>query len=470
MNTRTKEFEDGAYLKQLVFNQHTTSRTGLCVGWNLIDHYQSLDVAVIGSLYSRDGAYLLLRNLYRCPFIRVLIVLDDNKLGHNQIGQQGIKALRQFFLEDHNPFETTEFDPLVLSNLTVCFVGEDQMITTKTRSGIITSKNQYTELSSLIRELETALDQVEREPIIYRQPQNNMVKQKSHSTEHHGSTIVGNSIVDAWLQTLEYVHQYGVDNTTLRQFHSVHWSFPTHNYESSMTQLRNKITQENVRVLVGLDERALEEYSQLILNSEQMPNIAYTYGQRLALFKPRMLEALKNDLMTRHAFATTIRYDTIDTQPPCLVYLQFLYEPSVRQLNLYAVFRSHDLFKGALANAYALCCLLKTYCQELNIAVGFLEITSISAHIYLTDLYQSRLFLECTKTNEIHMDPRGYCVVTRVVTRDDGDRFVVEIHDNQTHQIYRTLTGRGSEIFSQILKERIFTSLEHLEYLYGQLH
>jgi len=138
-----------------------------------------------------------------------------------------------------------------------------------------------------------------------------------------------------------------------------------------------------------------------------------------------------------------------------------------QKLNLYATFRSHDLFKAALPNAYALCHMLKNYATTLNLVAGHIEITSISAHLYLSDLYNVELFIKCinvTYTPPIHWDPRGYCVITKI-----DDRFSFELIDNNTHIVKIKIVDTGYNLFHKIIQDKLIVNLEHLAYIHEQL-
>ena len=73
--------------------------------------------------------------------------------------------------------------------------------------------------------------------------------------------------------------------------------------------------------------------------------------------------------------------------PPCLNHIQFMLRNS--QLNMHALFRSNDMLSAWGGNAYGLLGLMQKVLDDLkaqregwNIQMGWLETTSISAHIY----------------------------------------------------------------------------------------
>ena len=72
--------------------------------------------------------------------------------------------------------------------------------------------------------------------------------------------------------------------------------------------------------------------------------------------------------------------------PPCLNHIQFLLRNNC--LNMHALFRSNDMLSAWGGNAYALMNLQRAVLGDLNIAggtdykMGWLETTSVSAHVY----------------------------------------------------------------------------------------
>jgi thymidylate synthase len=72
-------------------------------------------------------------------------------------------------------------------------------------------------------------------------------------------------------------------------------------------------------------------------------------------------------------------------EPPCLQHIVFFVRNN--QLNMHALFRSNDMMSAWGSNAYALMNLQKIVLEELkergvNVDFGWMETTSLSAHIY----------------------------------------------------------------------------------------
>lgn len=207
--------------------------------------------------------------------------------------------------------------------------------------------NEVFIINKIIEEMnDFEIETITRKKIVY--PVNDIYDVKYIPNNYVGQTIRGNSIFDAWYQTLDHVYKYGCDMMEgLHEYHSIHWNFPVINMDEDIEKYRIIISQSNVQKLIGIDKGILDDYVKLMMDSKYIENTAYTYGNRLACYKDRIVKYLKKSCYSRHAFGTTLKYDVDDKQAPCLVYIQLLYDNVNNKMNMYAVFRSHDIFKAS---------------------------------------------------------------------------------------------------------------------------
>lgn len=91
---------------------------------------------------------------------------------------------------------------------------------------------------------------------------------------------------------------------------------------------------------------------------------------------------LTKDLFSRRAVVVSIfpPVDYYKKHIPCISFLQFLYRNN--KLNLIVYIRSNDMLSAWGADAFALSKVLEYVAKELNFTPGYLEILSVSAHIY----------------------------------------------------------------------------------------
>lgn len=458
------ELEPGTYLSNLIIRQPNNRIywVCLCSGWDMPIIYEKYDVNIIGSLYTKEGALLVLRNLLANPEHKCLIIVDKNILGQNNIGCKGLNFLHRIFFE--NIIDTTYDLKKLLENIIVFYVKNDQ-IEINMCGKIDVIKDPFEKIFEIIDNLD--LTKINRKKIIIKPEPTEIISYCPNN--YIGTTIRGENLFDAWFQTLYHIYKFGLSNKdNLHEYHSIHWNFPVDNLENTLDDYLKIITQEDIRQMISLDKRSLEDYTRIMNENIVVDTSSYTYGNRLACFKEKIKSELhKNYKTTRHAYATTIKYDINDKQPPCLIYVQLLYDNVNQKMNLYAVFRSHDIFRAALANAYALCMMLKKYCEPENIPIGRIEITSISAHIYQNNLNDVKLFINCLSTqmkNIIHYDPCGNCIITK-----NNNNYVFELFEPKENKLICTITGTPKDIFSSIIKNKIITDIEHLTYIFEQL-
>ena len=472
------DFEEGVeYRSRLIFKNiedTNLNKIGLCTGWNQPGIYKDVNANVIGPLYSRSGADLMLRNIFRCPNIVGLIILDTNELGTNSMGRAGLAHIRNLFFNT-NIKDTTPYDMSILETFQVYYITKNIIEMKQGRYRYTSSAPSVIEdslLNSLMDRMRNGVFTA-RNQIIYKSPESLLDKPLEMNTCHetHGTCFNGSSLVDAWIMALGYVYKFGTDNKTLRQFHSVHWSFESSTADTSLEALRSFITQDDIQKLLCITVDGLKDYTRTIIDGSEVPNVSYTYGQRIRQYEIQILASLSSDKDSRHAYATTIKAPSLHMDDaPCLVYIQFLYEPIDNKLNLYCVFRSHDMLKAAAANAFALVQLLRYYCTKLDMTPGIVEITSISAHIYINNLSHAHLFLECVSKlwkDQIRMDPRGYATIERPDPSTDIIHF--QLHDNKTGAIKFQMNDTGVNIYKEILEQKVIIDPEHLRYLFQEL-
>jgi len=141
---------------------------------------------------------------------------------------------------------------------------------------------------------------------------------------------------------------------------------------------------------------ALEEYYQNeIISGSNSHGFEYTYGERLRAYPgkeawlwhdqvQKIIDKLKAQRTTRRAVAATWNLETDNKpgfHPPCLMVLDFKIRGEA--LNLFAYFRSWDIGQAMPQNLYGLYRLQQYIAEQLDAELGFIQITTSSAHIYI---------------------------------------------------------------------------------------
>jgi thymidylate synthase len=217
----------------------------------------------------------------------------------------------------------------------------------------------------------------------------------------------------------------------------------------------------------------LEGYYPQLLTSHRPENVAYTYGERLFDFNGRdqvaaMVDELRAARYSRRAVSGLWdpSRDARSTDPPCLNLLQ----ARVRDGHLYltAYFRSHDIFRAWLMNAFGLRKLQAAIAQRVgDCTLGDLVIVSQSAHIYADSWEAARGIAreherEYLKNPRLVRDPRGSFGI-----RVEGFQIRVD-HYSPEGNLLATFTGSHARTLQRDLAFFI-SRVDHAIYLGGEL-
>ncbi len=402
---------------------------GFCTVWNepqaTLKQAPELNqkCAILGTLYGRQGVSIIIRNLALNPQIRHLYIWGNGPLSNTKFGKTGTEVLFALWkngvandniVNDTNFKLEKEIDPAVV-----------QKIITQVEL-VDLSEKSLTEAVALIdnKTSEPYMESVRFPDAIPEAPE-------KFPSETIGWMVRGPSIIDAWLKVVQRIMFYGTVKGTQygmpqRELINVTWVVSEEDPDSP--RLPQDWPQE-LRDLTGADENALKEYFPIILSPEAQPGTSYTYGNRLKSFptkngpldqiKDVIIKQLKNSPDARRTVATTMapELDWNSSEPPCLTQIQCL--QSDGSLHLLATFRSHDIFKAAIANAFGLRKLQQELVAELGFQMGSLAITSQSAHIYEADFAHARKITACAfmerEPNLVfqaeNADPRGNLII-----------------------------------------------------------
>ncbi len=424
----------------------------LCTVWSdpelIIKRYPELldKVAVLSSLYSKEGVNIMLRNLCLNPQIRYLLVWGNNNLSKTPIGRSGISVLEKAFSDGVS--ESGEIDGFKL---------HDNMDFSAVRKCI--ENVEFIDVSD--QDISGLLGQISKctTKDAYMEPKTFPVYERSIETfpsEEVGWLVRGKNIADTWVSGLDRIIRYGTIKPT--------------EYGNNMKELLSLtriITSEDtkspsipnfpkaIKDITGLkDKEDIDEYVNSIFLEKKLPEgTAYTYGQRLGAYKidgkcidqiEFIINKIKECDTSRRAVA--VLWNPIEDQPksspPCFTYFQAL--QNLGKLHAFALFRSQDMFKAALLNEFGLRRIQENIAKELSLAVGSLTVTTNSAHVYeedwdkARDVCHSELWAKpvVLAFNEEDIDPRGYIVVNVV-----GEKIVVDLVSPKEGNSMMTLDG-----------------------------
>ena len=410
---------------------------GFCTVWNepelLFKRSETIreHSAIIGTLYSRQGVNIILRNLARNPQIRTLFVWGNGTLSNTQFGLAGKGVLDTLWREgvDAEGFVRTtkfklekEIDPAVVEKIRK----EVQLLDISSAS--------FDDAEIEVEKVAAVAVTPYMEPVIF--PDAVPEKVDMFPSEEVGFAIHGRGILDAWVRVVDRIMRYGtIKGTQLglqqRELIGVTWVASIEDPVHPNLAIANEWPKE-LRETTGATETAIKEYHSVFLSAEKPENIFYTYGNRLMQYptgtgsvidqiKEIMIPQLKNSPNTRRAVATTmvppIDKDSKDDSP-CITQVQAIQVNG--KLHFLVTARSHDIFKAAIPNAFGLRTLQKTIADETGFELGKLQITSQSAHIYEQDWENAAKMMRCLfwerppslTFDATNADPRGLFTIS----------------------------------------------------------
>lgn len=411
---------------------------GLCTLWDdpeiiLKAEPQILDhVAILGSLYSREGVNIMLRNLCLNPQISHVLVWGKGNLSKTPIGIVGRETLERLWSGELNggTIESTGFrmHPTISSDIV----------------GLVTSNVELVDVSALaLSEIIEKIKTLERkepymEPVMFEEFRRG--GDFTFPSEEVGFVAHGKKVTDVWIKVVDKIMRYGTIKPTeygnnQRELQSVTWVVEAENTD-------NRHIPEwpsEIKKTVGLEKNSLDKYISTIFFDPSPPDgTAYTYGNRLLAYDQIynqtkfMIDKIKECESTRRAVSVLYHppTDHKTKSPPCLTHIQILV--SGDKLNMFVVYRSHDIFKAGISNAFGLRALQEHIAKETCHVVGKLAITSNSAHIYEEDWENAKKLCMCeiwerppkAAYNELQDgDARGMVIIS--VT---GDKIVADIN------------------------------------------
>ncbi len=405
--------------------------TGLCTLWNEPDKALAVapllfeKSAIIGTLYSRQGVNIILRNLALNPQIQTLYIWTAGTLSCSPFGVSGKDILLKLWslgITDDGTIPETGFK-----------------IEKEIDIAVVRTVIAHVSLVEIPDEDPVAVAQkiVDGSPAPYMSPVSfpPAVPEEIDvfPSELVGFVVRGKTVLETWTKVVDRIMRYGITKgtqygTQQRELIGVTWVIEKE--DITRPNLESDLP-ESLKKTMGLELSAIEHYKKVFTEKEAPAGVAYTYGSRLMNYpgstggidqiQETLIKQLKDSKDTRRGVATTLvpEVDKDSKEPPCLTQVQVLQTNG--KLHLLCVFRSHDIFKAAIPNAFGLLTLQKNIADAVGMDIGFLQITSQSAHIYEAEWSDAKKLVACAiweREPETIFDPghsgdrRGMCVVS----------------------------------------------------------
>lgn len=418
----------------------------LCTVWNEVEKAikASPEVleksALVGTLYSRQGVNIILRNLALNPQIRTLYMWDHGTLSCSPFGVTGKSILEKIWesgVDDNGYVAEVDFtlekeiDPKVVN-----IIKDNVRIVTVSEGDI----------HAVTAKIENVHEDPYMDPVRFADAEPEVVD--IFPSETLGFVVHGSTVVDTWLRVVDRVMRYGVIKgtqygTQQRELIGVTWVINNEDIENIYLETD---WPTSLKQTTGLNLDSIKQYFDVFLSPDTPEGIKYTYGNRLQRYphEPQpineiediILKELKDSPDTRRAVATTLvpAIDKDSKEPPCITQIQCLQTEG--KLHLLVTARSHDIFKAAIPNAFGLLALQKKIANESGFEVGSLQITSQSAHIYESDWDDAKKLAECTfweREPNLVFDP--------ATSADKRGMFIISVDNDGIIAQFKTPSG-----------------------------
>lgn len=419
---------------------------GFCTLWNepekAIDECPELlkKSAIIGTLYSRQGVNIILRNLALNPQIRHLYLWTNGTLSCSPFGVSGKEILLQIWkdgVSEDGLVKAADFrlekeiDPKVVETIrqNVALVEiPDAELTVVAQKLVDENKGAYMEPVRFPDAIPQAIDILPSEKV--------------------GFLVRGKTILETWTRVVDRIMRYGTVKgtqygTQQRELIGVTWV--VENEDPDNPFLESDLP-ESLKQTIGLNKQAIDHYRSVFLSPETPEGVKYTYGNRLMRYpsqsgpidqiKEVILKELKDSKDTRRSIGITVvpELDKDSKEPPCITQIQTLQTDG--KLHLLVTARSHDIFKAAIPNAFGLRALQKEIASEAGLEMGSLQITSQSAHIYEAEWGDAKKLVQCAiwkRDPEMDFDPTK--------SADPRGLFVISAEDGMVSAYFKTPSG-----------------------------
>lgn len=411
--------------------------------------------SVLANLYSKDGINYLIRNVLARPTIRAIVLCGPDL---TQSGAALIALMRVGVDADHRVVnDNAQIDREIPVEVINEFRANVRVIDLRGVHDPEQIRDALAELRDLPRG-EFAPPRVFPRSV---------PAADEFPAEETGFVVRGERIADVWLQLVAAILAFGRRDLTAYTVH-----------QRELLDVVATIQSEDpddfyLPDWTPLTRDQLEAYYPQLLTSHREENIAYTYGERLFDFHGRdqitaLVDELRATRYSRRAVAGLWdpARDAGAVDPPCLNLLQ----ARVREGKLYltAYFRSHDVFRAWLMNAFGLRKLQAQVAQRVGeCMLGDLVIMSQSAHIYADSWEAAHKITrerarDVLKNPRLIRDPRGSFNI-----RVEGYRIQVD-HYSPDGALLANFTGTQAR---QLQRELAFyvSRVDHAIYLGAEL-
>ena len=451
------------------------SSLGLATCWSdpvfLIKQFPTLQdhIGLMGTLYSKEGVSVIVRNLCLNPQIKTLLVWGNSPLSQTYFGIAGREILNTLWEKG------VEEDNLVVGTDFRLHKEIDRAAILRVIKEVTLKDISHLPQKALMDEVIEVTKTLKKDSPPYMDsmefPETVRDTSLPFASEEVGWVVRDRQLHKVWLKLVERILRYGGIKKTeygnsQKELQLATWIIEKEDIDTMVIP----DWPDEVRRAVGLQPEMVKEYAKAFLDPTLPEGASYTYGSRLRAYQgldqvDEMIDHLKKSIVTRRAVATTMQptEDAKHSSPPCLSMIQVIVSDA-GAVNLFATFRSHDIFKAALPNACALLNLHRYIAEQLAHPVGKLGITSNSAHIYEEDWKNAASLVECgligsmkvgfDENNDI--DHRG---IVRILL--DGKQIIARLITAEGVELYETIGTSARDVVMKLAKLDLLSRPDH---------
>lgn len=395
------------YEKENLILGNSESNVGIVTLWSprkkIAEKLDPSSYSVIGQLYFSGGINFLLRNCLANKKIRYIIITGQDLAK----SAEALIALKDNGIDDNNIIIGSPKSKIHKE------IPKESINNFRANVEIIDMRNKEPEeLSKKITELENKQSYGEPETF----PENKIEAPTKFPSDPTTFKVKEETIGRAWLEILYNIMKFGETKKS--------------SYGGDQKELINintVITNEDPlnpkwENYFQFTQEELEEYIPQVTSNLKIPDVTYTYGQRLREAELKdgtkidqiqaIIDLLKAKPHKRSAIAFTWNYD-VDSkggEPPCINFVHALVQNN--KLHLTSYIRSNDMYEAWPRNALALRRLQGEIVTEISkqtpLEVGALNVISGSAHIYEKNWPDAEEIIKNNRPSyTIRFDPRG---------------------------------------------------------------
>lgn len=465
------------YYKNILRVSNLDSSVGIVTMWTERDTVVKIldgledKYCVVGNLYGQAGITPIIRNVFAKPDLRAIILWGADLSSSGQsflyFMQNGLNDDYQIIGDPKKGMIERDIDKKSIE----LFRKNVEVVNLKGKP--------VNELIKAVKKYSERKPEPFAKPKIF--PMTKPVP-KTFPSEQIGFRVEAKTTARTWLKVLNNIMRYGRAKRT---------RYTQTNELKEILNLTAVVTDEDPDKIyfphyLPFSKLELEQYYPQVLTARKIPNIAYTYGQRLRANcgvdqVEEIIELLKSRPFSKKmaAFTADIKLDWNNVNrgdTPCLTMV--LGSVQDNRFIMTTHFRSQDMVHGWPRNVFSLRKLQKFIADRAGFKMGQFVMITHSAHIYSDDYDLVQKILDENYIKELgfapnahfDFDPRGNVVISVEENKDGKKEIVAKLFAPDGGLILREWRGeKAYEVYMQMTDWDYILLPSHLVYIGTEL-